>query len=340
MWALVRGAARGLSPARAGDLTAHFGRSPADLAALAEELVHEDVLVRDPRGGWTLHPEAALLPGVNPRLHTPGRAAGPESPAGIPESPAGIPSGASLDLARLGSLYRTDPAAFEAYVDAHVARLDAGRRARSGYLMPGLVQGGAGGPSSGMSGSGPGIAVAVLDRLWPVLDAVRGTGARLLRVSLTVATWGALRPALAAFGAALDARGEDRLLVVDVSSEGKLHLYGYVVSGDREGVLAAWLHCSGATVEEKGKVVRAVTGWQAYAESGDPDARAGRSRQTLRANLTRSVHYAFHAWPTPYGSRDLARDVDASGVFAPVWAEVLAAVEDPAPALTGGALRP
>jgi hypothetical protein len=174
---------------------------------------------------------------------------------------------------------------------------------------------------------------AVLDRIGPVLDAARTTGARLLRVSFRSPPWaiGSIRDAARVFCAQLEAFGAaGALLSLDVSQAGEPHLYGYVLSDDREAVIAAWLAASGA--DRKATEVRAVTGWASFATTGEPNASAGK-RGTFRENLARSVSYAFKPWPTAYGSRDLARDLVARGVFAPLMAEVLAD-------LSAGASRP
>ncbi len=80
-----------------------------------------------------------------------------------------------------------------------------------------------------------------------------------------------------------------------------------------------------------------LTGWRAFAETGDPDeeelGKAGRSRGSLRTNLGRSARYAENPWPAAYGERDLARDVAARGVFEDLWASAFADV-------SAGALRP
>ena len=232
----------------------------------------------------------------------------------------GLPS--TSDIERIAALNRVDPAKHAEEVDKMLAFLTDRARGARCPTAPGRILDTGGWSRRGPEALRPGpvVAVAVLDRIFPVLNAARTTGARLLRVSLRVPTWGdALRGAADEFLTRLDAAGAaGAMLSLDVSETGEPHLYGFVLSDDRKGVIAEWLRCSGAT---RGATdVRAVTGWKAFASSGDPDACAhGRS---LRSNLTRAMHYAFKDFPAGYGSRDLSADVLATGVFEPLWMEV------------------
>ncbi|WP_437831928.1 hypothetical protein [Sorangium sp. So ce1153] len=131
--------------------------------------------------------------------------------------------------------------------------------------------------------------------------------------------------------------------VLRVATGGAPHGYGWVLreAGAEEAISSAWIQTAHA--HSGCQKVTHVTGWKAFAKSGDPGAREGK-RGTFRENLARVVDYAFKPWPAEYGERDLARDVVASGVFAPVWAEVLRAgrapPRPPPPLLAVGAFHP
>ena len=124
--------------------------------------------------------------------------------------------------------------------------------------------------------------------------------------------------------------------VLRVATGGAPHGYGWVLreAGAEEAISRAWIQTAHA--HSGCQKVTPVTGWKAFAESGDPDAREGR-RGTFRENLARVVNYAFKMWPAEYGSRDLARDIVARGVFEDLWAGALADVS--AGASRGGAER-
>jgi hypothetical protein len=104
--------------------------------------------------------------------------------------------------------------------------------------------------------------------------------------------------------------------VLRVATGGAPHGYGWVLreAGAEEAIVRAWVQTAHA--HSGCMKVTPVTGWKAFAESGDPGAREGK-RGTFRQNLARVVDYAFKPWPAEYGERDLARDIVARGVFAP-----------------------
>jgi hypothetical protein len=123
-------------------------------------------------------------------------------------------------------------------------------------------------------------------------------------------------------------------------TDGKPHAHGAVLTAlPRADVLVLWCSVSGASPAAHGcRASTLLTGWAAYARTGDPDdpgttreGASGRRQCTLRRNLRSVLVYAF----VKNVVGDLAHDVVASGVLAPVWAGVLADVsgggEDPPP---------
>jgi predicted nucleic acid-binding Zn ribbon protein len=107
------------------------------------------------------------------------------------------------------------------------------------------------------------------------------------------------------------------------AGRGGPHWYGWVIRAGGGAIGRAWIELSGA--DPSGCVVGAVEGWEMFAATGELDARD--SRRTFGEHLSRSVVYAFKAWPAEHGARDLERDVIARGSFLAPWRAVLATVQ-------------
>lgn len=95
-------------------------------------------------------------------------------------------------------------------------------------------------------------------------------------------------------------------LAVDVRDDGTPHIYG--IATYETGALQPLLRraCESLGADLAGQKIDAITGWERYAELGDPS--------DLRTNLGKA--FAYGAKPWPHGQRDLSLDFVATGVFA------------------------
>jgi hypothetical protein len=160
----------------------------------------------------------------------------------------------------------------------------------------------------------------LLAQLLPILETHRHQ--RLVRLSLRTPPWNAssLDSITRAFVTELDTSGTSTLLAVDVDEGGTPHLYGFALTDKtNEEISELWCSKSGST--RASVDVRTVTGWRAYAETGELE----NGRWGLRPNLVRSLHYAMKPWASSWDgrdARDLDRDVYTSGAFAKPWHRV------------------
>ncbi len=169
------------------------------------------------------------------------------------------------------------------------------------------------------------ITSATLDSLWPVLANVP-SGLALFRFSWTVPdTYLDLAlMRVAAVEATRDLAGAK--LILDLSETGRLHLYGLGLGTEDElhTATAKWRSVTGA--HHEGCRTNPVTGaYHYFNEIHTKGMSTSRVRQRFETNLMRVVAYGFKALPD--GCRPqytvAERVVVASGVFAPVWAEVV-----------------
>ncbi len=109
------------------------------------------------------------------------------------------------------------------------------------------------------------------------------------------------------------------LLSVDVSKGAGWHWYGVVLKAGLPTRKAssvvlerAWMRASNASLNGMA-LPKAVAGWDAFVQTGDVEAMAG--RRSFAMNLSSVVRYAYKPWPQKLGTRLPERDVLERGAF-------------------------